>query len=222
MRTYKIHLIRHGLTKGNLEGLYVGHTDLPLCDQGKAQLLEMKNTLVFPQPSTVFVSPLKRCKETAEILFENTTAVEIDGLIEYNFGSFEGRGADELHEKEPLFDRWLAGEENVAPPFGESNEEFAARVCNTFVRIVDGALKTKTDDICIITHGGVMMALLSVFGIPEYPAHEWLMPSGCGYTLRVTPMLWMSQRKVEVIKELPYPADEPQGNYYDGWDYYPE
>lgn len=220
MRTYKIHLIRHGLTQGNLDGLYIGHTDVPLCEQGQAQLLELKRDLAYPEPSTVFTSPLKRCVQTAEILFENREAIPIDGLMEYNFGSFEGRCAEELHEKEPLFDRWLADEQGIAPPFGESNEEFAARVCSTFVRIVDGALKSATDDICIVTHGGVIMALLSSFGLPELPAVKWLIPSGCGFTLRVTPMLWMSGRKLEVVTEIPC-SREPQGNYYDGWDYYP-
>ena len=32
MKTFKLHLIRHGMTAGNLQGLYIGSgTDLPLC-----------------------------------------------------------------------------------------------------------------------------------------------------------------------------------------------
>ena len=35
MKTFKLHLIRHGLTSGNLQGLYIGSgTDIPLCDEG--------------------------------------------------------------------------------------------------------------------------------------------------------------------------------------------
>ena len=30
MKTYKIHLIRHGQTEANAKGLYIGMTDLPL------------------------------------------------------------------------------------------------------------------------------------------------------------------------------------------------
>ena len=41
MKTYKIHLIRHGLTEDNLKGLYAGHTDTSLCDEGKAQILQL-------------------------------------------------------------------------------------------------------------------------------------------------------------------------------------
>ena len=33
MKTFKLHLIRHGMTAGNLQGLYIGSgTDIPLCD----------------------------------------------------------------------------------------------------------------------------------------------------------------------------------------------
>ena len=37
MKTFKLHLIRHGVTAGNLQGLYIGSgTDIPLCDEGRA------------------------------------------------------------------------------------------------------------------------------------------------------------------------------------------
>ena len=39
LKPFKLHLIRHGLTRGNLDGLYVGGgTDLPLCDEGRQDL----------------------------------------------------------------------------------------------------------------------------------------------------------------------------------------
>ena len=47
MKTFKLHLIRHGLTSGNLQGLYIGSgTDIPLCDEGRAH---NKN----PEPSVL-------------------------------------------------------------------------------------------------------------------------------------------------------------------------
>lgn len=221
MKTFSIHILRHGLTKGNLDGLYIGHTDVPLCDEGKAQLLQMKKDMKYPNSVFVFSSPLKRCLETAKILYPKINPIVIDDLIEYNFGEFEGKSAAELHEKQPLFDSWLVGNEDVAPPFGETNKDFAKRVCEAFVKIVDGVLKTGVDNACIITHGGVLTTILSNFGLPEAAAHEWLTPSGCGYTLRVTPSLWTAGRKLEVIREIPL-ASEAGENYYDGWDYYPD
>lgn len=58
MKTFKLHLIRHGMTAGNLQGLYIGSgTDLPLCDEGRAQLAELKERFVYPQVDTVSPPP---------------------------------------------------------------------------------------------------------------------------------------------------------------------
>ncbi|MCM1545379.1 MAG: histidine phosphatase family protein [Ruminococcus sp.] len=221
MKTYQLHIIRHGLTSGNLDGLYIGHTDVPLCSEGITQIEEMKREMIYPDSQFVFSSPLKRCIETARLIYPNAEPIIIKELIEYDFGEFEGKDAAELHEKQPLFDRWLAGEPGVKPPFGESNIEFSERICNCFAKIVDGILKTGTDNACIITHGGVIMTLLANFALPEAEAHEWMTPSGCGYTLRITPSIWMAGKKLEVIEEIPMASEKDEGNYYDGWDYYP-
>ena len=52
MKTFKLHLIRHGITAGNLQGLYIGSgTDLPLCDEGRAQLADLKERFAYPPTS---------------------------------------------------------------------------------------------------------------------------------------------------------------------------
>ena len=62
MKTFKLHLIRHGITAGNLQGLYIGSgTDLPLCDEGRAQLADLKERFAYPQVDTVFSSPAAAC-----------------------------------------------------------------------------------------------------------------------------------------------------------------
>ena len=221
MKTMRIHLLRHGLTQGNLDGLYVGHTDMPLCEQGRKQLLEMKKSYLYPACKFVISSPLKRCLETANLLFPEIKPLVMRELIEYDFGEFEGKTAAELHEKQPLFDRWLSGEPDVEPPFGESNAAFASRVCECFRKIVEGVLKSDAEDVYVITHGGVLMTLLSAFGLPEAPPTDWLTPSGCGYTLRIDPAIWMAGEKAEVIEEIPRSPQEHADHYYDGWDYYP-
>lgn len=223
MKTYRIHLIRHALTQDNLDGVYAGRTDSPLCQDGKDQLSEAKKSYIYPEADFVFTSPLKRCIETAEILYPHIKPIVMDDLTEYDFGEFEGQTADVLHEKQPLFDRWIRGEEGIKPPFGESNEDFTKRVCNCFCKMVDGIVKSGAEKTVIITHGGVISTILANFGIPEASASQWLTPSCCGYTLLVSHFLWMSGRKLEVIKEIPEnPAEEKEGNYYDGWDYYPD
>ena len=221
MKTYKIHLIRHAMTSESQEGKYIGHTDVPLSEAGVAQLECMKEEYIYPVADVVFSSPLSRCTDTARILYPEAQIVTIDELIEYNFGEFEGRTAEELHEKEELFDDWLRGERDVEPPFGESNADFAKRVCTAFAAIAEGVMKAGTEDTVIVTHGGVIMTIMAAFALPEASMHEWLTPNGCGYTLRLTPTLWMAGQKVEAIEEIPTP-ERKQESYYDGWDYYPD
>ena len=66
MKYYKLHLIRHGLTQGNLDGRYIGSgTDLPLCAEGRAQLEELKAKFQYPDVPLVFCSPMLRAQQTA-------------------------------------------------------------------------------------------------------------------------------------------------------------
>ncbi len=208
MRSYYVYILRHGITRGNTEARYIGHTDEPLSPEGETQIREMLREYEYPQTQAVFSSPLKRCVQTAKLIYPALTPIEMEGLIEYNFGEFEGKTAAEL-EKHPVFPDWLAGKKGVAPPFGESNEAFAKRIAEAFVKIVDSLLLTGTRSCAIVTHGGVMNALLSFFGLPEAPMHEWATAGGCGYTLRITPSLWSQGKKLEVVSQIPYvPGEE--------------
>ena len=98
MKTFKLHLIRHGMTAGNLQGLYIGSgTDIPLCDEGRAQLNELKERFEYPQVDTVFSSPLLRAVETANILFPDAKhTFTVHDLREAGFGKFENKPVKEL------------------------------------------------------------------------------------------------------------------------------
>ena len=207
MKSYTIHFIRNALTDENLEGRYIGHTNVELSDEGKSQLRQMREDLVYPPVDALFTSPLKRCTETASILYPDNKPIVIEGMIEYNFGEFDNKTAEQL-EKYEEFPRWLAGEKGVKPPYGESNEEFSKRVCDTFEKIAEGLMKTGTTSAAIITHGGVIMTILAAYGIPEYPMHEWLTPNGCGFTVKLNPSLWMRAKKFEVFSEFPYEKED--------------
>lgn len=211
MKTYKIHLIRHGLTQSNIDGKYTGHSDVPLCEQGILQLNQMVKDYEYPKADALFCSPLSRCVETAKIVYNDMTPLIIPELIEYNFGDFEGKTAQELQDNE-LFSMWLSGSSDVAPPFGESNAEFGKRIYNTFIKIVDGLIKTGTTNASIVTHGGVIMAILQCFAVPELPMAQWLAPNGCGFTVCITPSIWSRIQKVEVLYDIPI-VDEQDESY---------
>lgn len=218
MRNYKIYLIRNGLTKGSLEGRYIGHTDEDLCAQGREQIVELATTGYFPEVEAVLSSPLKRCVNTAKLIYPDKEPILIDGLKECNFGEFEGMTADELSDDES-FKRWLKGEKNAAPPFGESNEKFSARVCACFIKIIEGILKSGVRETAIVTHGGIIMLLLAAFGLPEAPMTDWRTPSGCGYMLSLNASIWARIRKIEVTDEIPFTVrDEAE----DDWSFFNE
>ena len=71
MKTYQLHIIRHGLTQANLDGKYIGHRDVSLCAQGIADLNKLKRDYIYPDVPVVFTSPMKRCLQTCEILYPN-------------------------------------------------------------------------------------------------------------------------------------------------------
>ena len=102
MKSYTVYLIRHGMTDEGGEGRYIGHTDVPLSEEGRQQLIRLKDELVYPPVSAVFTSPLSRCTETAAILYPENKAIAIDGLIEYDFGEFENKTAEELKKRPAL------------------------------------------------------------------------------------------------------------------------
>ena len=64
------------MTEGNRHQRYIGVTDEPLCPEGIKRLKKM----AYPKPQTIFVSPLRRCQETAGILFPGQRVRIIDQL----------------------------------------------------------------------------------------------------------------------------------------------
>lgn len=222
MKTYQIHLLRHATTQGNLDGLYVGHTDMEATEAGLRQIDDLKeNYGGYPEVDAVFSSPLKRCLQTAKRMYPEKEPIVLEGLSEYDFGEFECKSADELKD-EKAFQDWLAGTHPETPlPFGESQLAFNERICRTFAQILEGILQSGVRSTAVVTHGGVIMALMTAFAVPEAPMHEWMTPNGCGYTLRLDPSVYLRTGKLEAFSECPaVPLTE--ADEHELWDYYPE
>ncbi|MBR6701947.1 MAG: histidine phosphatase family protein, partial [Clostridia bacterium] len=90
------------------EGRYIGHTDVSLSQTGKDELTAICDEYGYPEVESVFSSPLKRCTETAGIIYPDKTPIIIEDLSEMNFGEFEGKTAEELKSNE-AFAGWLEG-----------------------------------------------------------------------------------------------------------------
>lgn len=203
MKSYYIHLIRHGKTKGNVDGKYVGRTDIPLVEDGRQELKELCEKYKYPYVDKVFVSPLLRCRETADIIYPNHPDLTVvDDIIEYSFGDFEGKTFEDLKDDE-AFQKWLKNSLENAPTNGENMDEFTMRCTRGFDNIVNIMMKSGQTDCAIVTHGGVIMNIMSNFALPKKGYYEWLVGNGRGYTLRITPSLYMSHKIAELVEVLP-------------------
>jgi broad specificity phosphatase PhoE len=99
----KFYLIRHSITKGNLEKRYIGaKTDEPLCKAGY-ELLKEKH---YPKVEKVIASPMKRCIETAQLLFPDTQIQIEESLRECDFGEFENKNYQELSQSK-AYQAWI-------------------------------------------------------------------------------------------------------------------
>ncbi len=205
MKTYKIHLIRHALTEGNINGQYVGVTDIPISRKGKEELKELMEKYEYPKADVFFTSPLLRCRQTLKILYPEAEEITLQDLRERDFGDFEGKTANELQDN-PDFAKWLASGAVDAPPKGESIMDFAARVNAAFEEIVTYLLKNGITNSVIVAHGGTIMGILANYGIPRKNYLEWAVGNGKGYTLNLTPGLWMRDKIAEVFNPLPFGA----------------
>lgn len=201
MRTYKIHFIRHGLTSANIDGRYIGTTDLPLSPEGIKGLKEIKTELNTLKADVVFTSPLTRCTETCDILFPNKTPIIIDEFKEYDFGDFENKTATEL-ENDPRYLDWTSGKVSTTPG-GEDTLEFTTRLVTGLNKTVRKMMELGVYEAAAVMHGGAIMALFSATALPRKQMVEWTCPAGTGFTARITPSLYAKSGIIEIIDTVP-------------------
>ena len=188
-------LIRHGKTAGNLLGHYIGsRTDEPLCDEGREGLAGKK----LPEVERLYVSPMKRCVETAEILwpgFDRKRMQKVTDLRECDFGDFENKNYKELSGNGD-YQAWIDSNGTLPFPNGESMDAFKSRCLEAFARIVEEVSGAEQEWIAsgktgifragIVVHGGTIMAILEQYGYPKAAYFDYQVKNGCGY--RLTPV----------------------------------
>lgn len=174
-------LIRHGATKANAEHRYLGKTDEPLSKEGEIQLEEYKKQKLCPDIDFLFASPMKRCVQTAEILYPDVSPVLIKEWEEMDFGAFEGKNYMELQD-DKRYQKWIDSNGTLPFPEGESREEFITRCEKGFRGMLEKVKQIKEEGhktIGMIVHGGTIMALLSKYGKGDY--FDYQVANGSGY-----------------------------------------
>ncbi|MEG2596915.1 MAG: histidine phosphatase family protein [Oscillospiraceae bacterium] len=204
--SYKIYLIRHGMTTGNMEGRYIGSTNLPLCEQGAEELEKLKVSHAYPEVQKVYTSPLQRCLDTAEILYPDRMIHVLPNLREYEFGKFEGKSIEDLKTDEE-FVRWSQSGMKIVPEGAEDMKDFICRCEAGLNEVVTDMMHKRITEAAVITHGGVIMNLLGAHGYPKREPLYWITESGHGYTALLNAQLWQRDQVLEVFDPLPYPKD---------------
>ena len=180
--------LRHGMTKGNQERRYIGVTDEPLSDEGREMLRQqMAERPEKELPGIVFVSPLQRCRETAQILFPGVRQEVISELAEMDFGIFENRAYQGDLEHSPEYQKWLESLCEDRVPGGERKEDFTKRCREGFEKAL-GILEQETEEQAVsamtaafVVHGGTIMAILSVYAKDRREYYEWNPANGRGF-----------------------------------------
>ena len=163
---------RQGLTRANLEGRYIGRTDLPLCPEGRAQLEKLRDTCEYPWAERVYASPLLRARQTAELLYPGRPLEPLDKLRELDFGAFENRTITDL-EQDPAFRAWIAAPAGAAPPQGESAAALLGRAVEAVAYIFARMMEERVTSVAVVTHGALIMNPVSYTHLDVYKRQLW-------------------------------------------------
>ncbi len=202
MKGYRISILRHGRTEANENGIYIGKTDLPLSEKGREELVEKYELHEYPKVQKVYSSPLERAVQSAEILFPDRELVVVDDLREMDFGVFEGLSVHDLVELDS-YKKWLKGGLDNAPPNGESLREMMVRCFTSLNMIILDMMNAGVTHAGVVTHSGILMNMMSCFGLPKMKPMEFACEPGEGYEILVSAMLWQNGYTFEILGKIP-------------------
>lgn len=174
----EIVLIRHGKTEGNKEKRYIGRTDQPLSEEGIAGIKE--NLGRYPSVEKVYASPMKRTRQTAELIYPGQAPELVDGLREMDMGVFEGKNHAELKNR-PSYILWVATRGKISIPGGESMKDFGKRTMDAFTQVLGDMQAEGIKRSAVLAHGGTIMSIVSQLADDDY--YKYMVNNGAGFRL---------------------------------------
>jgi broad specificity phosphatase PhoE len=135
----QIVLIRPGSTEFDLQGRIQGTLDIPLCEQGRAEVRELIGKLKARSLTALYCAPGDAATETAHILGDalGIKVKPLEALRNLNQGLWQGMRVDEVKLKQPkVYRQWQEQPENVCPPDGEMVSEAQVRITEAVERLV--------------------------------------------------------------------------------------
>ena len=123
-----LYLARHAQTASSAVDSFNGQRELPLTEHGRAQARLLGQRLSGVRFEAVYRSPLGRTGETAALIAPAVAASILPGLIEIDYGGWEGLSPAEARALDPArYDAWVADPALVGPPGGETAAQVARR-----------------------------------------------------------------------------------------------
>lgn len=178
----KLTLLRHSITRANLEWLYCGTSDLPLAPEGVQTATELAQRGAYPDLTGValYTSGMLRAEQTFQLLFGARSHGVLPGFREMAFGDFELCSYEQLKET-PAYQTWISGDNEANPcPGGESGQQMAARVQQAAQALVE-----QGEDALVVCHGGPIAALMAHWFPEEGKSRYQWQPSACrGYEVQ--------------------------------------
>jgi len=162
----RLYLIRHGQTGSNQQRRYMGRSEEGLANEGRWQARQLAHRLCDLELSALYCSPLRRAKETAEIVGQPHALVpEVEpGLNELDLERWEGLTAAEIEERDPEAWRiWCEDPARMALPGLEPFSEIQLRVRKVLRRLREAHSDSA---VAAVTHDGIVrIAVLEELGV---------------------------------------------------------
>lgn len=173
-----VYLLRHGDSRPDEVRRFIGQTDHPLNDTGRAQAEWWRRKLSHIPFSQICCSDLNRAAETARIIGRRIRAplTVLPQLAEINLGRWDGMPVSEVRRLFPLeYERRGADLAGYRPAGGESFADLAVRVLPAF----EGIVQQSSGNLLVVGHAGVNRTILChLLGMP--PANLFRLEQGYG------------------------------------------
>ena len=124
------HLARHGETEWSRSGRHTGRTDLPLTPAGEDAARRLGERLRGRAFALVLSSPLIRAWNTCELAGFGGAAERDADLMEWDYGTYDGRTTADIKAENPAWDLFRDG-----CPEGESAASVASRADRVIARL---------------------------------------------------------------------------------------
>jgi alpha-ribazole phosphatase len=185
--TLEITLIRNGCTAEEQEGRLIGVMDEPLSEDGKQDILSRKNSNVYPKVGRVYTGPLRRCRDTTNLIY-GFPALVLKGQCPLDYGEMSGMKYEEMVEKE-LFRQWAAAEQVGSLAAGEQPYYSLAKGLREFRDLAEEMGGLRITEAAIITHKAMIAMILNRFHTPGNRYESWDIAYGGGCTVHYNPRL---------------------------------